>query len=91
VNVRLNEKPASESDAFAANGASNEDAFFSADASVPGFAGTISYVDRFAPGSNQTTVASQVAYNVDANQATKIQAMDFAKILMLIVGPFNDD
>ena len=25
------------------------------------------------------------------DQATKIQAMDFAKILMLIVGPFNDD
>jgi hypothetical protein len=91
VNVRLNEKPASESDAFTANDQSSEDAFFSADATVPGFTGTIAYVDRFVPGSQQTTIASQVAYNVDANQASKIQAMDFAKILMLIVGPFNDD
>ena len=45
VNVRLNEKPASESDAFAATDASAEDAFFSADATVPGFTGTIAYVD----------------------------------------------
>jgi hypothetical protein len=91
VNVRLNEKPASEADAFAATGKSGEADFFSADATVPGFAGTIAYVDKFAPGSNETTIASDVAYNVDANQASKIQSMDFAKILLLIVGPFNDD
>jgi hypothetical protein len=91
VNVRLNEKPATEADAFAAAPGATEDAFFAADSSVPGFTGPIAYVDTFAPGSDQTTVASKVAYNIDANQASKIQAMDFAKILMLIVGPFNDD
>jgi len=91
VNVRLNEKPASEADAFAASGKSGEADFFSADAAVPGFTGTIAYVDKFLPGSDETTIASDVAYNVDANQASKIQAMDFAKILLLIVGPFNDD
>ena len=90
VNVRLNEKPASESDAFSASDVSAEDAFFSADATVPGFTGTIAYVDTTA-SDGETTTASKVAYNVDAHQASKIQAMDFAKILMLIVGPFNDD
>ena len=90
VNVRLNEKPASESDAFAATDASAEDAFFSADATVPRFTGTIAYVDTMA-SDGETTTASKVAYNVDAHQASKIQAMDLAKILMLIVGPFNDD
>jgi hypothetical protein len=91
VNVRLNEKPASEADAFTASDKSAEADFFSADATVPGFTGTIAYVDKFAPGSDETTIASDVTYNVDANQASKIQAMDFAKILLLIVGPFNDD
>jgi len=92
VNVRLNEKPVSESDAFAATDTGgSEDAFFSSDATVPGFTGTIAYVDTFAPGSDETTIASKVTYDVDANQASKIQAMNFAKILLLIVGPFNDD
>jgi len=91
VNVRLNEKPAGEADAFTANDATTEDAFFSADTGVPGFTGTIAYVDRFEPGSDEETIASDVAYNVNANQASKIQTMNFAKILMLVVGPFNDD
>jgi len=91
VNVRLNEKPADESGAFTANDASTEDAFFSADSTVPGFTGTIAYVDKFEPGSDEETISSAVTYNVDANQASKIQTMDFAKILLLVVGPFNDD
>lgn len=89
LNVRLNEQPSSEADAFATGAdASAEDAFFAEDNSIPGFTGKISYVDTF---SDETVVASKVQYAVDANQATKIQIMNFAKLLMLMVGPFNDE
>ena len=89
LNVRLNEKPATEADAFVETaGNSAEDAFFSEDNSIPGFTGKIAYVDSFR---DETVVASKVDYEVDANQASKIQIMNFAKVLMLMVGPFNDE
>jgi hypothetical protein len=89
LNVRLNEQAATEADAFVETaGNSAEDAFFAEDNSIPGFTGKISYVDTF---SDETVVASKVDYEVDANQASKIQIMNFAKVLMLMVGPFNDE
>jgi hypothetical protein len=89
LNVRLNEQAATEADAFVeTEGASAEDAFFAEDNSIPGFTGKIAYVDSF---DDETVVASKVSYEVDANQASKIQIMNFAKVLMLMVGPFNDE
>ncbi len=89
LNVRLNEQPGSEADAFVESAnATAEDAFFAEDNSIPGFTGKISYVDTF---DDETVVASKVEYAVDANQASKIQIMNFAKVLMLMVGPFNDE
>lgn len=87
VNVRVNEKVATEADAFAAS-ADAEAAFFATDVSVPGFTGKVSYVDTF---DDETVVASVVTYAVDANSASKIQTMNFAKILLLMIGPFNDE
>jgi hypothetical protein len=87
VNVRVNEKVTTEADAFAAS-ADAEAAFFATDVSVPGFTGKVSYVDTF---DDETVVASVVTYAVDANSASKIQTMNFAKILLLMIGPFNDE
>jgi hypothetical protein len=89
VNVRVNEKPASEADTFKSATASIEDAFFAPDNTVPGFGGTVSYVDTFQAGDK--VIASKVAYAVDANQVSRVQTMNFAKILMLMIGPFNDE
>ena len=89
VNVRLNEKATSEADAFAAATAADaEAAFFATDVSVPGFTGKVSYVDTF---EGESVIASKVAYTVDANAASKVQTMNFAKILLLMIGPFNDE
>jgi hypothetical protein len=88
VNVRLNEKPTTEADAFAAATTDAEAAFFSTDVSVPGFTGKVSYVDTF---QDESVVASKVTYNINATEASKIQTMNFAKILMLMIGPFNDE
>ena len=88
VNVRLNEKAATEADAFAAATGDVESAFFATDVSVPGFTGRVSYVDTF---EDDSVVASKVVYTVDANSASKVQTMNFAKILFLMVGPFNDE
>jgi hypothetical protein len=85
-NVRVNEKPVSEADLFRVQDAFA--AFFATDNQVPGFTGTISYVDTFR---GDTVTASKATYAVDGNQVSRIQAMNLAKILMLMIGPFNDE
>ena len=89
VNVRVNEKPTTEADAFkAATSTDAEAAFFATDVSVPGFTGKIAYVDTFR---GDSVTASQVVYNVDGNSVSKQQTMNFAKVLLLMTGPFNDE
>lgn len=88
VNVRLNEKVASETDAFLPPSTTSEDSFFAEDNAVPGFTGRIDYVDTM---DGETVSASKITYKVGANQASKIQVANFAKILLLMVGPFNDE
>ena len=87
VNVRLNEKEVGEAAAFSQSD-SAEEAFFAADNRVPGFTGKIEYVDTFR---GDKVTASRITWNVDANQASKIQTLNFAKVLLLMVGPFNDE
>ena len=89
VNVRLNEKATSEADAFAAaTTADAEAAFFATDVSVPGFTGRVSYVDTF---EGESVIASKVSYAIASSSASKVQTMNLAKILLLMVGPFNDE
>jgi hypothetical protein len=90
VNVRVNEKAPSEEEIFAATAATaaSEDAFFAMDTAVPGFTGRVSYVDTI---EDETVVASQVVYAIAGNAVSKAQSMVFAKLLMLMVGPFNDE
>lgn len=88
VNVRLNEKIASEADAFLPANSTSEDAFFASDTAVPGFTGRIDYVDKMA---GETVTQSKVTYKVAASEASKIQVANFAKILLLMIGPFNDE
>lgn len=88
VNVRVNEKANAESDAFPTPGVTAEDEFFAADTAVPGFTGKIAYVDTF---NGDSVTASKVNYAIDGNKVSKIQSMNFAKVLLLIVGPFNDE
>ena len=88
INVRVNEKALAEAEAFSSTGASAEDEFFSEDVGVPGFTGKIAYVDTF---SGETVTASKITYAVDGNGISKIQAVNFAKILLLVIGPFNDE
>jgi hypothetical protein len=85
-NVRTNEKPVTEADLFRVQDAFA--AFFATDNKLPGFTGTISYVDSFR---GDAVVSSKVTYAVDGNQVSRIQAMNLAKILLLMIGPFNDE
>lgn len=90
LNVRLNEH-SSESDwnVFSGEVELDENSFFRTDNSVPGFTGTVSYVDTF--DSDGAVVKSDVTYAVHANEASKVQIVNFAKVLLLMVGPFNDE
>jgi len=89
-NLRFNEdkvkKPAGESAAFEA--ASEEDAFFAVDNSVPSLTGTIEYVDAM---TGDAVTSSKVVYHLDANRLTKQQVMNFAKLWLVAVGPTNDE
>jgi hypothetical protein len=86
LNVLLNQPPVTPADVFA----SKDDvaALFATDTKDPGFTGSISYVDTL---KGDTTLASKVTYAVDGNQVSQIQALNFAKMMLLIVGPWNDD
>jgi hypothetical protein len=92
-NLRFNEdrnRPATgESAAFAA-GASEEDAFFAVDTSVPTLTGNVDFVDTMVAGRDAPT-ASKIAYHLNANRLTKQQVMNFFKLWMLAVGPTNDE
>jgi len=93
-NLRWNEsanKPAStEADAF--KGASDEEAFFAVDNSVPSLVGTVKYDDTMAgSGAEPTCTASKITYSLDANQLTKQQVMNFLKLWLIGIGPTNDE
>jgi hypothetical protein len=87
LNVRVNDKPVAEADLFKPQVDAAE-AFFATDNQVPGFTGRIDYVDTFR---GDSVVASKVTYAVDGAQVSKIQAMNLTKVLLLMVGPFNDE
>jgi hypothetical protein len=92
-NLRFNEdknRPATgESAAFAA-GASEEDAFFAVDTSVPTLTGTVEFLDTMVAGREAPT-ASKITYHLNANRLTKQQVMNFFKLWLLAVGPTNDE
>jgi hypothetical protein len=93
-NLRWNEakaKPATtEADAFAK--LSDEEAFFAVDNAVPALTGTISYEDQMiSVGDKQLPGNSRVKYNLNANQLTKVQVMNFLKLWLVCVGPTNDE
>jgi hypothetical protein len=93
-NLRWNEdanRPKStESDAF--KKLSDEDAFFAVDNTVPSLSGTIEYTDTFVGGSaNKTPGSSKLVLTLDAYQLTKQQILSLHKLLLFIVGPFNDE
>jgi len=93
-NLRWNEdanRPKStESDAF--KKLSDEDAFFAVDNSVPSLSGMIEYTDSFVgSGEKKTPGSSKLVFNLDAYQLTKQQILALHKLLLFIVGPFNDE
>lgn len=96
-NLRFNEdkaKPATdESAAFAGSAAQSEEAFFEVDNTIPGMTGTIAYVDTLDGSSEEepTVYSSKVTFNLDVNKLTKIQAENMFKLLMVIIGPMNDE
>ncbi|GIK17204.1 MAG: hypothetical protein BroJett003_21680 [Planctomycetota bacterium] len=91
-NLRFNEEKSrtasGESAAF--ENMSDEDAFFAVDNSIPCMTGMISYVDTFG-GDGDLPTSSQVAFNLNANQLTKAQIMNFFKLWMICIGPTNDE
>jgi hypothetical protein len=93
-NLRWNEdanRPKStESDAF--KKLSDEDAFFAVDNTVPSLSGTIEYTDTFVgSGDQKTPGSSKLVLTLDAYQLTKQQILSLHKLLLFIVGPFNDE
>ena len=87
-NLRMNEKPVSPSDLFKASDAVAD--FFATNNTIPGFTGTVTYVDTWNSDASNV-IASKVVYAVDGNQVSRIQTMNLNKILMLMVGPWNDE
>ncbi|MEZ0390001.1 MAG: hypothetical protein ACAI34_23180 [Verrucomicrobium sp.] len=93
-NLRWNEasnKPAStEADAF--KGATDEEAFFAVDNSIPSLTGVVKYEDTMAKVKGEDVpTASKITYQLDANQLTKQQIMNFLKLWLIGIGPTNDE
>jgi len=85
--VRINEPPPSETDAFAS--ASDESAFFETDDSNPSLTGTMKYKDSLA---GETVVASAITIDLKGNKLTKQQTMNLAKLLLIsTVVPLNSE
>ena len=93
-NLRWNEdknKPTStEADAF--KSANDEEAFFAVDNSVPSLTGVVTYQDTMAKVAGEDScTASKITYQLDANQLTKQQIMNFMKLWLIGIGPTNDE
>jgi hypothetical protein len=89
-NEDVNRPKSTESDAF--KKLSDEDAFFAVDNTVPSLSGTIEYTDTFIGGSaKKTPGTSKLVLALDAYQLTKPQILSLHKLLLFIVGPFNDE
>lgn len=89
-NLRVNEaksQSTTEADAFA--NLSDEEAFFAVDNSIPAMTGTVAYHDTM-DGDGRVT-QSKVTYDLVANKLTKQQIVNFSKLLLVAVGPFNDE
>jgi hypothetical protein len=92
-NLRFNEtkhKVTDESAAFDSGQMSAEEAFFAVDKSLPALTGQINYVDVF--GKNkELPVSSKITFDLNANQLTKQQVMNFFKLWLACIGPTNDE
>lgn len=76
-------------DFFEESAAASDDDFFAVDASVPALTGSIAYKDT---GESEAGPLSSVAtYQLDANNLTPAQIMNFMKFWLLAVGPTNDE
>lgn len=86
--IRVNEPPPNAAAVFDTK-ASDESAFFETDATIPAVAGTFKYKDTLR---GETTMASQVAIDLQGNNITKQQAMVIAKVIIFSsVVPMNAD
>lgn len=93
-NLRWNETAANsastEADAF--KSASDEEAFFAVDNTVPSLTGLVKYEDTMIKVNGEDVPsASKIAYQLDANQLTKQQVMNFLKLWLIGIGPTNDE
>lgn len=77
-------------DSAASEDTSMDDDFFAADSSVPALSGYITYVDS-GSDANGAPLNSQITYNLNANQLTETQIMNFMKFWVLAIGPTNDE
>lgn len=76
-------------DFFEESATASEDVFFAVDNSVPALTGTISYKDT---GETENgPLSSEATYQLDANNLTPAQVMNFTKFWLLAVGPTNDE
>lgn len=76
-------------DFFEESTTASDDDFFAVDSSVAALTGTIAYKDI-----GETThgpLSSEVTYQLDANNLTPAQIMNFMKFWLLAVGPTNDE
>jgi hypothetical protein len=97
-NLRFNEdknKPVTdEAAAFSGDSSQAEDAFFEVDNELPGMSGTIAYVDTLGAEDEEgeaSVLSSKVTFSLDVNKLTKVQAVNMFKLLMVIIGPMNDE
>lgn len=93
-NLRWNEAAANtastEADAFKT--ASDEEAFFAVDNTVPSLTGLVKFEDTMiGSGEDAVPSASKISYQLDANQLTKQQIMNFLKLWLIGIGPTNDE
>jgi hypothetical protein len=71
--------------------ATDEEAFFAVEESLPTLHGEIRYRDYFDGAEEPTVVKSDITYHLAGSQLTEEQLIRFLKLWLLIVGPVNDE
>ena len=92
-NLRFNEtkhKVTDEGAVFDTQQMSAEEAFFAVDKSLPALTGKIDYIDSFGKDKD-TPISSKITFDLNANQLTKQQVMNFFKLWTVCIGPTNDE
>lgn len=87
-NLRWNEDKVQATEETFTSSDVDEESFFAVDTAKPGLTGTVEYTDKM---DGEKVVSSTVVYKLTANNLSRNQILQFAKLWLCGIGPVNDE